>query len=84
MTSTPSNTKPSNCLAGLRQATRWREERAAEIFPTASSFEWFKRQHRAELLGAGVLIPSRGRRGDLVTPEIDGVVLGILRREAGL
>ena len=71
-------------LAGLRQAARWREEQAAEIFRTQSSWDWFRRNHHRELIEAGVLIPGRGRRGDLVKPAINDVVVGILRREAGV
>lgn len=69
-------------LSGLRPATRWREERAAEIFQTQSSWEWFKRNHFKELLASGHLIPGRGRRGDLVADGIDDVILAILKREA--
>lgn len=71
-------------LTGLRQAARWREERAAEVFPTQSSWDWFRRNHHQELIRAGVLIPGRGRRGDLVVDGIDRAVVDILRREAGI
>lgn len=70
-------------LTDLRQATRWREERAADVFQTGSAWDWFKRNHFDELLASGQLIPGRGRRGDLVGPGIDDVVVRILRREAG-
>lgn len=78
------NTASTGGLAGLRQATRWRKERATDVFPTNSSWEWFKRDHRDELIDSGQLIPGRGRRGDLVGSGIDDVVVAILRREAGL
>lgn len=70
-------------LRDLRQATRWREESASEVFRTNSSWEWFKRNHQGELVAAGALIPGRGRRGDLVTNSIDEVVASILLRESG-
>lgn len=70
-------------ITALRQANRWRVESAAEIFRTQASWEWFRRNHHDELIRSGALIPGRGRRGDLVTPEIGDVVVAILRREAG-
>jgi hypothetical protein len=70
-------------VANLLSARRWREENAGDVFSTHSAWEWFRRQHAEELVRRGVLIPGRGRRGDLVTPDIDGVVLDILHREAG-
>lgn len=69
-------------LCDLRQATHWRKESASAVFRTDSAWEWFKRDHRDELVVAGVLIPGRGRRGDLVTNGIDEAVITILRREA--
>jgi hypothetical protein len=74
--------KPDAGLAGLRRASRWREESASNVFSTLSAWEWFKRQHFRELIESGQLIPNRGRRGDLVAPGIDAVVEEILRREA--
>lgn len=71
-------------LEGFRPAQRWREEKAEEIFPTASSWEWFRRTHVDTLKESGQFIPGRGRRGDLVGPNIGIIVLGILRKEAGV
>ncbi len=72
----------SNELAGFKPAQRWRQSSAPDVFTTAASWEWFKRHHARELIQSGQLIPGRGRRGDLVGPEIDGVIVAILRREA--
>lgn len=69
-------------LAGLRRAKRWRQECAGEVFQTDSAWEWFRRLHHRELIESGALIPGRGQRGDLVTAQIDEVVVDILRREA--
>lgn len=69
-------------ITGLRRAKRWRQEAASEVFPTDSAWEWFRRLHHRELVESGALIPGRGQRGDLVGPEIDEVVITILRREA--
>jgi len=63
---------------------QWRRERAATVFPTDSSFEWFFRQHREEIIRSGEWLPRKGRSGDLAGPGLDGVVLAILRRQAGL
>lgn len=78
------NLKPAaGTLAAWRRATRWREESGGDIFATHSAFEWFYRQHFNELVASGEFMPGIGRRGHLVGPGIDGVVLGILRRESG-
>lgn len=78
------NLKPAaGTLAAWRRATRWREESGGDIFPTQSAFEWFYRQHFSELVVSGEFMPGLGRRGHLVGPGIDDVVVGILRREAG-
>ncbi len=74
---------PAHTVAAWRKATRWREEYGGEIFPTQSSLDWFVRQHYAELVDSGTLIPGTGRRGHLVGPDFDGVVIKILRRDAG-
>jgi hypothetical protein len=70
-------------LAAWRRATRWRQESGGDVFPTQSAFEWFYRQHFAELVASGEFMPGTGRRGHLVGPKIDAVVLGILRRQSG-
>lgn len=74
---------PAHTVAAWRKATRWREESGGEIFPTQSSLDWFVRQHYDELVGSGTLIPGTGRRGHLVGPDFDGVVIEILRGDAG-
>lgn len=83
MTTIPTKSEADETLSAWRKATRWREESAGDIFPTQSSADWFFRNHHAELVASGALIPGTGRRGNLVGPGIDGVVISILRREAG-
>lgn len=68
-------------LAAWRRATRWREESGGDVFATHSAFEWFTRMHHDKLVASGQFIPGVGRRGHLVGPDFDGVVLGILRAE---
>ena len=73
----------SGTLAAWRRATRWRLESGGELFPTQSAFDWFTRMHHAELVASGEFIPGMGRRGHLVGPGIDAVVIKILRRGSG-
>lgn len=68
-------------ISSIQPAQRWRQDHAHHIFPTASSWEWFKRSHFEKLIASGELIPGRGRRGDLVGSNIDQVVIDILRSE---
>jgi hypothetical protein len=60
----------------------WVDNCARNLFATRAAFEWFLRRHRDELVASGQFIPRRGRGGALVGPEIDRVVLDIIRREA--
>lgn len=69
-------------VQNLRRARNWVEQSGGELFPTFSSFEWFTRTHRAALIRSGQFYPGGGRRGSLVGPEFDQVVLEILRQEA--
>ena len=68
-------------IRSIQPAQRWRQDCAEHIFPTKSSWEWFKRSHFEKLIASGELIPGRGRRGDLVGENIDQVVIDILRSE---
>jgi len=69
-------------IQNLRKARAWVEECGGEIFPTFSSFEWFAREHRRELVQSGQFLPRPGRAGSLVGPDIERVVLDIVLREA--
>ncbi|MGB5834623.1 MAG: hypothetical protein WBG92_21915 [Thiohalocapsa sp.] len=60
----------------------WVTDDAESVFPTFSSFEWFVRQHREQLIESGQYIPRRGPCGSLAGPGLGAVVLGILRDEA--
>ena len=60
----------------------WVSEHALNIFPSHASFEWFIRRHRDALVASGQYIPRKGRGGAVVGPDIDRVVLDIMRREA--
>ncbi|NCC28542.1 MAG: hypothetical protein EOM22_10455 [Gammaproteobacteria bacterium] len=61
---------------------QWVAANGGHIFGTFSSFEWFARRHRAELIASGQFIPRPGRGGSLCGPELAAKVLEILRREA--
>lgn len=65
----------------FRRVRDWVAESGGDLFPTVSSFDWFLRQHRAELLRSGQVIVRRGNVGTLVGPEFEQVALGILQRE---
>lgn len=72
----------ANSVNNLRRARSWVKENGGDLFSTFSSFEWFARQHRGELLKSGQFFPRGGRGGSLVGPEIDRVVIDIIQREA--
>lgn len=70
-------------LSDLIPLRSWQLRHRADgglLFPTFASLEWFVRQNRNELVDSGVLIPQRGSRGSLVTPDFDSVVLQLIQR----
>ena len=67
--------------ADFKRARDWVAEEGGGIFPKFSSFEWFKRQHRDELVASGEIITRRGKGGDLVGPNFGRVAVEILQRE---
>jgi len=70
-------------LSKLQKAKKWRLERAHCLFTSDASWEWFKRQHRHELIKSGALIVRSGRAGDLIhVDRIDPVVQQILEAES--
>lgn len=69
-------------VADLMRAREWRAQHGGAVFPTNASFEWFTRNHRAELVASGQYIPRPGSGGSLVGPGFESVVLAIIRREA--
>lgn len=60
----------------------WVVKHGGSAFPTLGSFEWFVRQHRAELVDSGALIVRRGARGSLVGPNFGCVAAEILLRKS--
>lgn len=68
--------------ADWRAWRRWVDECAGDLFVSHDAFEWFVRRHRAALFASGQFIPRQGRGGALVGPQIDRVVLEIMRDEA--
>jgi hypothetical protein len=60
----------------------WVADKGGAIFKTFSSFEWFLRRHRSELIESGVFIPRPGPGGSLCGPGMAAKVIEILRREA--
>ncbi len=69
-------------LLSFRPAREFIALDAPNVFPTQSSFEWFVRKHRARLVESGQLIVRTGSAGNLVGPDIERVVLEILREES--
>lgn len=65
----------------FKRARDWVAEEGGGIFPKYSSFEWFKRQHREELIQSGELITRRGTGGDLVGPNFGRLAVEILQRD---
>lgn len=63
---------------------QWQAEDVADIFPTATSLEWFLRasDHCRELVEADVMLRTGGRRGDLFGDGAREVVLEIFKRES--
>lgn len=65
----------------FRRSRNWVAEFGGDLFPTHSSFEWFVRQHRQELIESGELIIRRGRAGALVGPNFGQIAVAILQRQ---
>lgn len=70
-------------LRKLKKAQEWRREDAVSVFPTAASWDWFRRQHRRALILSGALITRAGRGGDFVNlDQIGAAVHKILQEES--
>jgi len=67
--------------ADFQRARDWVAQEGGAIFPTFGAYEWFKRNHRDELIQSGELITRRGTGGDLVGPNFGGLAVAILQRE---
>ena len=65
----------------FRRARDWVAQEGGAIFPTFGAYEWFKRNHRDELIQSGELITRRGAGGDLVGPNFGCLAVEILQRE---
>lgn len=64
-----------------KRARDWVAENGGDTFPTFSSFEWFLRQHRAELIASGEVIVRRGQVGTLIGPGFGRLAVEILKRQ---
>ena len=70
-------------LAGYTTLADWLDRFAGPFFETRSSFDWFIKRHRRELVETGALIPREGRSGSLISiDEMPKAVVRILRRRA--
>ncbi len=70
-------------LAGYTTVSDWLDHYAGPFFETRSSFDWFVKRHRDELVESDALIVRQGRAGSLVSKEkFPRAVVAILRREA--
>lgn len=74
-------TEKSQRLSDFTPWRHWVADAGGEVFKTHSAFEWFVRRHRARLVESGQFIQRSGSTGGLVGPDIDRVVLEILRAE---
>lgn len=73
---------PSYVPEDLLPAREYQQTRGGAVFKTWSSFEWFVRCHRDELVAAGEYIPRRGPTGALVGPGFGRKAVEIMTRAA--
>jgi hypothetical protein len=74
---------PASELAGYTTVGDWLDHHAGPFFQTRSSFDWFIKRNRDELIELGALIPRGGRSGSLVSVErMPKAVISILKRKA--
>lgn len=70
-------------LDGYTTVGDWLDRYAGPFFETRSSFDWFVKRNRQELVERGALIPREGRSGSLVSRDkFPKAVVDILRRRA--
>lgn len=70
-------------LVGYTTVGDWLDRYAGPFFSTRSSFDWFVKRNRDELVEVGALIPRHGRSGSLVSVDrMPKAVIQILRRKA--
>lgn len=69
-------------MSEIKPVRSWLADEGCVFFQTQSSWEWFKKHNAVELTESGALILGKGRASDKVTPQISGVVLGILKRKS--
>lgn len=75
--------RPASELAGYTTVGDWLDRHAGPFFSTRSSFDWFVKRNRDELVDVGALIPRAGRSGSLLSiDKFPKAVLEILKREA--
>ena len=70
-------------LGDYRKARDWVDEHGGDVFPSFTSFEWFVRKHRNELVRSQQYFPRKGSAGALVGPRIEDEVIRILTGECG-
>lgn len=73
-------------LTSLKPLYMWHEQhlrRGGRLFPTMCSLKWFIRQHRELLITLEVMVPGKGGRHTLVTPDFGNVVYDILFSDKG-
>lgn len=73
----------SDDLRRLMPAEEWRTRFGVSVFKTKPAWDWFKRDHRRELVEAGALYLGCGRMKDMVhIDRISQVVQSIRRQES--
>ena len=72
---------PTTLLHESRSLATWQAEHLAlggELFPTLASLQWFIRQNRTELETQKAIIPGKGSRGTMLTPNFDRITISLL------
>ncbi len=71
-------------ISKLKGARDWVEHDARHVFPTYSSWKWFKHLHRRELVDSGAVMVRHGRLGDLINTDRIGPVIQLILQEESL
>ena len=72
-----------NSLSEFIKVDDWVRDYAGPFFPNRFSFEWFLKQHRAELVSSGAVILGGGRSQTLVSKKLLPELVLKIRRRAG-
>lgn len=74
----------SDDLRRVMVAEEWRSQFGSTVFRTKPAWDWFKRDHRQELVEAGALFLGCGRMQDMVHVDRIGRVVQSIRQAESL